>query len=192
MKIDNSSSLAPTLFLDAYHELFYEKADPRIRDLPLMGNPLPIVLIYTCYAIFFKFFMPRIMRDRKPVDVRNYVYLLHVVLFFNSAFFAVWGLLRWPFSQWRCFALGTGNTGIDMEVSFVGLNKKRSKIIFKFCLPPACRRLLPLSPLKVFFHLRKCVGGLEEEHAADRSLPPHPPHDSPDRNMECHQLLPGR
>ncbi|KAG5667628.1 hypothetical protein PVAND_015602 [Polypedilum vanderplanki] len=131
MAVNRTENSSLSIF-SFYHELFYEKADPRIRDFPLMGNPAAIVIIYGCYAIFFKFFMPRIMQDRKPVDVRKFVFLLHIVLFCNCAFFTIWGLIRYPFSKWRCFALGHNNYGFDLELVYCVYMFMLSKFFFTF------------------------------------------------------------
>lgn len=120
MKLDfHNSTLTPasTSFFSTYHEIFYDRADPRIRDKLFMGNPAAIVLIYACYAIFFKYFMPRIMKNRKPVDVRNYVYALHVVLFFNSFYFFQLTIRYWIHMDWRCQSMFTGDAVIDLVVS---------------------------------------------------------------------------
>ena len=107
-------------FLSSYNEIFYEKADPRIRDRFLMGNPLPIVSIYLFYIIFIKYILPRYMRDRKPIDIEKPGIILTTVLFFNSLYFFVITFEPWMFIyNWRCEPMDWSYSELALRVRFV-------------------------------------------------------------------------
>lgn len=158
----NSTSLKHhSSFFSIYHDIFYERADPRIRDFPLMGDPLPMVLIYGSYAIFFKFFMPRIMQDRKPVDVRKYVFMLHIVLFITSAIQLLNSLRVVPFMSWRCEPLGTNDYGTDLDVSLI---LKKIEFLLRNLSITGCLWCLHFYAFKIYLHDRKCSRWFKEKH----------------------------
>ncbi|XP_070501570.1 very long chain fatty acid elongase 1-like [Chironomus tepperi] len=114
MRLDTGT--VPSNSTSFYHELFYERADPRIRDKFLMGNPLPIVSIYAFYIIFIKYLLPRYMRDRKPIDIEKLGIALTIVLFFNSLYFTVIGSEPWLFIyNWRCEPVDMGYSELALK-----------------------------------------------------------------------------
>ncbi len=52
-------------------EVVWSLRDPRVDDWPLMSSPLPTVAICAAYFYVVKFLGPRLMKDRKPFDLRN-------------------------------------------------------------------------------------------------------------------------
>jgi len=117
MRLDSESLSSNSTTLSFYHEIFYERADPRIRDKFLMGNPIPIVLIYTFYIIFIKYLLPRYMRDRKPIDIEKPGIILTIVLFFNSLYFFVISSEPWLFIyNWRCEPIDWSYSDLALRV----------------------------------------------------------------------------
>lgn len=117
MKLDTSNHTSLT-FLTWYHELFYEKADPRIRDKWLMGDPLQIFSIYIFYVIFIKYILPWIMRDRKPVNIDKAAITLNTVLFLTCVFFVVESIPYWFFNfSWRCQPIDWSENESAVKVS---------------------------------------------------------------------------
>lgn len=96
-------------FYSWYHEVFYEKADPLIRDKPLMGSPLPILLIYIFYVLLFVFILPKFMENRKSIDCKKFSDVLDAIVLVISLYFlavASYGWL-WIFN-WHCQPIHTG------------------------------------------------------------------------------------
>lgn len=104
-----------------YYDFFYEKADPRIRDKWLMGDPLQIVAIYTFYVIFIIYILPWYMRDRKPMNVDRAFTVLNIALFSTCVYFVTEGIPYWFFKfSWRC-------EPIDRTESYLGLKVREFK-----------------------------------------------------------------
>ena len=117
MRLDSENWSSNSTSSLTFHEIFYEKADPRIRDRFLMGNPLPIVSIYAFYIIFIKYLLPRYMRDRKPIDIEVPGIILTTVLFFNSLYFFVITSEPWLFIySWRCEPMDYSYTDLALRV----------------------------------------------------------------------------
>jgi len=65
--------------------------DPRTKDWFLMSNPLPTALICATYVFTVKIAGPRIMANRKPMELRNVLiaYNLFQVIFSSWLFYEV-------------------------------------------------------------------------------------------------------
>ncbi|XP_071452990.1 very long chain fatty acid elongase 7-like [Hetaerina americana] len=66
-----NETLASSGLMDLYLEIMYNKSDPRVQDWPMMSSPLPTLLLCMTYVYFVKWLGPRIMRNRKPFDLRR-------------------------------------------------------------------------------------------------------------------------
>lgn len=100
-----------------YHEIFYEKADPRIRDRWLMGDPIQLICIYTFYVIFIKYILPWIMRDRKPVNIDKAAIVLNSALLLSCIYFVCEAFPHWVFEfSWRCQPIDWSESEIAMKV----------------------------------------------------------------------------
>lgn len=42
-----------------------------VNDWPLMGSPMPTITLTVAYLYFVKSLGPRLMKDRRPMDLRN-------------------------------------------------------------------------------------------------------------------------
>ncbi|KAL7013694.1 hypothetical protein ACKWTF_015532 [Chironomus riparius] len=116
MRLDSENLSSNSTCSLSFHEIFYERADPRIRDRLLMGNPLPIVSIYAFYIIFIKYLLPRFMRDRKPIDIEIPGIVLTTVLFFNSLYFFILASEPWLFVyNWRCEPMDYSYTDLALR-----------------------------------------------------------------------------
>lgn len=86
-----------------YYELFYEYADPRIRDYPLMGYPHWVVISFGFYLILATFILPRYMKHRKPIDLSQYTIYLDGILLSTAFFYFMLGCYGWFFLyDWFC------------------------------------------------------------------------------------------
>jgi hypothetical protein len=72
-----------------YFVLFF--IDPRTKDWFLMSSPLPTLCICAAYVFTVKVAGPRLMANRKPMELRNVliVYNLFQVLFSSWLFYEV-------------------------------------------------------------------------------------------------------
>lgn len=112
-----------------YHETFYEKADPRIRDRWLMGDPLQMILIYGFYVLLIMYILPRFMRDRKPFDVDKPLIVLNTLVFTVSTYFVIKGFVPWFFIfNWRCEPIDYTDSDLAMRVSLVLIKKIKCKV----------------------------------------------------------------
>jgi elongation of very long chain fatty acids protein 7 len=53
--------------------------DPRVDGWFLMSSPFPTLLICSCYIYFVKSLGPRLMRDRKPFELRSAIIIYNVI-----------------------------------------------------------------------------------------------------------------
>ncbi|GLG95116.1 Elongation of very long chain fatty acids protein AAEL008004 [Gryllus bimaculatus] len=86
-----------------YYEDFMENSgDPRMKNLPLMDNPLPTLFICLVYMHFCKAIGPRLMRHRKPLELRYFSVLYY---------FAQMALNGWIFNEYlQTVLLGINNS----------------------------------------------------------------------------------
>ncbi|GLH15860.1 Elongation of very long chain fatty acids protein AAEL008004 [Gryllus bimaculatus] len=75
--------------LDDFHDLMDRNGDPRTKDWPLMSSPFPTAAICLSYVYLVKVLGPRIMENRKPLELKN-------VLVFYNLFQSRRRVLRWP------------------------------------------------------------------------------------------------
>ncbi|KAL4149781.1 hypothetical protein QTP88_003646 [Uroleucon formosanum] len=75
--------------LNAVQGFFDNYGDPRTKDWFLMHNPLPTALICATYVLTVKVVGPRIMANRKPMELRNILiaYNLFQVIFSSWLFY---------------------------------------------------------------------------------------------------------
>lgn len=88
-----------------YTSIFYDSADPRIRDFIFMGDPSLIVSVYVIYALLCRCVIPRVMKNREPFRLAWASWLLKNVIFNIAIFFAVNLAKIWFNSNWKCEAI---------------------------------------------------------------------------------------
>jgi len=104
-----------------YHEIFYTKADPRIRDKFFMGNPALIITIYTLYVIFVKVFLPKFMKNRPPYKLKTFENFMLLILFGPSFYVFIISSKVWFFHyNWKCEAIDRSESQLAMLVSYLG------------------------------------------------------------------------
>ncbi|XP_046390288.1 elongation of very long chain fatty acids protein AAEL008004-like isoform X2 [Ischnura elegans] len=57
--------------VDGYNDIWEKNGDPRVRDWFLMSSPLPTLIICFTYVYLVKVLGPRIMGNRKPLELRR-------------------------------------------------------------------------------------------------------------------------
>lgn len=93
------------------YNLFYDNADPRIRDFFLMGRPHWIVLIYLGYVLIITRILPDFMRNRKPYDFQKVSLYIDAVLLLIACYFLVITTYSWfVLYNWRCQVIDPTNS----------------------------------------------------------------------------------
>lgn len=112
----NSSS---TTIISYYDFLFNQLADSRTNDWWLIGNPIYPASILVCYIVFVLYVGPRIMKNRKPMELRyilivyNFAQVLVSMWLFHEALDACW-LTKY---SWKCEPVDFSNTPEAMRVA---------------------------------------------------------------------------
>lgn len=106
--------------LSQLYNLFYENADPRMRDRFLMGKPHWIILIYIFYVVIITRILPNFMKNRKPYDFHKLSLYIDALLLFIACYFLVITTYSWLFLfNWRCEVIDRSNSWTSrMAVEF--------------------------------------------------------------------------
>lgn len=78
--------------VDWYRNLMDNRSDPRVKDWPMMSDPLSTLAICLFYGYFAKVMGPKLMENRKPFDLRR------VMIFYN--------LFQVTISTWLFYEVG--------------------------------------------------------------------------------------
>jgi GNS1/SUR4 family len=103
-----------------WHYYTYEIADPRTRDRPLMGTPIPILVLCSFYVIFNNYILKGIMRNRSPIGIRfasiaYNSYLLSAYLYFSYKLSYFWFFKY----NWRCEPVDQSYSQESLEVNAI-------------------------------------------------------------------------
>ena len=98
-------------FLNELHKLFYEHADPHIRDRLFMGSPFLLCFCYLCYVVIIVYVIPLIMENRKPFSFTKLWNFADVLIFFMAGYIAVASCYVWFFRfNWICQPIDRSNS----------------------------------------------------------------------------------
>ncbi|XP_069361632.1 very long chain fatty acid elongase 7-like [Maniola hyperantus] len=75
----------------AYNTVFYERADPRVKDWSLMTSPWQLVSIIVSYLTVIKL-LPFLMHDRRPYDLRTVIKWYNVLQIVSNVV-VTWGIM---------------------------------------------------------------------------------------------------
>lgn len=116
---------------EKWHNIFYENADPRTRDFPLMGSPTIIIALEIFYVILIKIILEMFMRDRKPYNIRYVSLVLNSYLFATACYFFYRSCRYGWFTRrnWFCEPLDRSNSEDAIEVIKKSLIYDESRII---------------------------------------------------------------
>lgn len=73
-------------FLCIIYAVFFFSQDPRLKDYPLMQNPIPMTTILLCYLFFVLYLGPRIMANRKPFQLKEAMIVYNFMLVVLSVY----------------------------------------------------------------------------------------------------------
>lgn len=90
-----------------FYVIFSLVSDPRTAKWPLMSSPFPTLVICLSYIYFVKVLGPRLMENRKPMELRK------VLIYYNllQVSFSIWlflevsfsNVFHWPVSSGRAW-----------------------------------------------------------------------------------------
>lgn len=69
--------MKPFLFLKLVILSF--NVDPRVEQYPLLGSPIPIIVVMGSYVYFVKNLGPRLMQNRKPFELNNVMMIYNLI-----------------------------------------------------------------------------------------------------------------
>jgi GNS1/SUR4 family len=96
--------------------VFYDLADPRIRDRPFMGSPWPLIVYTICYVALVGF-LRHWMEPRNPYRFRKLSIVLYSFYCFSNAFIFI---KIWPYWITKytlgCEVLDTSNSADALQV----------------------------------------------------------------------------
>lgn len=90
--------------IDSYNDLMINKRDKRTDGWFLMSSPFYTLAICACYVYFVKSLGPRLMRDRKPMDLKKTIIAYNFVQVVVSIYLIYKGMIHawlWKYSL-RC------------------------------------------------------------------------------------------
>lgn len=94
-----------TSIVEYWDYVFVDLGDPRTNDWPLLGSPIPGLLILASYLFFVLYAGPRYMTNRKPYNLNNILVVYNAIQVYVSVWI-VWEALdaAWlkKYSCFRC------------------------------------------------------------------------------------------
>nr|CAD7195081.1 unnamed protein product [Timema douglasi] len=123
------SSITETL-IDWYDFVFFKLADPRVKDWPLIGSPVYLLVIVALYLFFVLVAGPKFMENRRPYNLKKIIAVYNILQVLANAYL-FYGTLT---SGWTD-KIGLGCYPIkyeddpDLKIFFV-LRKKSNQVTF--------------------------------------------------------------
>ncbi|XP_046390264.1 elongation of very long chain fatty acids protein AAEL008004-like isoform X1 [Ischnura elegans] len=105
--------------VDGYNDIWEKNGDPRVRDWFLMSSPLPTLIICFTYVYLVKVLGPRIMGNRKPLELRRVLigYNFFQVVFSTWLFYEI-GMSGWLTGHYnfRCQPVDYSNHPVTLRM----------------------------------------------------------------------------
>uniref|UniRef100_A0A146LSJ0 Elongation of very long chain fatty acids protein n=1 Tax=Lygus hesperus TaxID=30085 RepID=A0A146LSJ0_LYGHE len=98
---------------DAYTQLLEGVIDPRTKDLPLMGGPIPVILLLICFNYFITTLGPALMKDRPPFELKKPMIVYNALQVVVNAWMVHMGMTR----IWLTGQYGMGCFPVDRSES---------------------------------------------------------------------------
>jgi hypothetical protein len=121
------------MIFDIFSPSFF--ADPRVADWPMMSSPVPTLALCLFYAYFSRSLAPRLMENRKPMDLRN------ILIFYN--------LFQTIFSTWIFYEVRLNC--YFLRVTMGAIADRTENVHLAIC--PICT----LQTFLMYIHFMKCV-----------------------------------
>jgi GNS1/SUR4 family len=99
-----------------YYKTFYENADPRIRDYPLMGLPHKFITIAILLSIFSCYTVPQIFKKYKNLNIIHYQILIFMVQVASTSYIIFHLSNLWLFRyNWVCQPLDAASSPENLK-----------------------------------------------------------------------------
>jgi len=137
-------------------EDLWERRDKRMDDYPLMSNPLHTAMICCVYFYLIIFAGPRYMKDRKPMNIKNFMIVYNALMVILSSYMAIQALRGGWWNDYSFFCQPVDfsesyKARIMTHVSYVFFISKFIEMTDSFCFV-ARKKFSHLSFLHVFHH----------------------------------------
>nr|QXU64613.1 fatty acid elongase 2 [Blattella germanica] len=105
--------------IHGYRDIMDNKSDPRVNHWSMMSSPFPTLAICLSYAYFSKVLGPRMMENRKPLNLRNIL----IVYNFVQTIFSSWIFYEYLASGWaghysfRCQPVDYSNSPMALRMA---------------------------------------------------------------------------
>ncbi|BES94904.1 elongation of very long chain fatty acids protein [Nesidiocoris tenuis] len=89
----------------SYSQLLEENVDPRVKHLPLVSSPLPMVAIVLVYHAFINVWGPAYMKDRQPFQLRQPMIIYNAIQVLSNALILCMAVKKIWFHEsfdWTC------------------------------------------------------------------------------------------
>ncbi|BES94283.1 elongation of very long chain fatty acids protein [Nesidiocoris tenuis] len=169
----------------SYYEFWDKHSDPRSKHLPLMGDPLPIVMVIGVYMYFISILGPRLMKNRAPMQLNRFMHCYNAVQVVANAmivykvFHLVW--IPWKYNFW-CDGIETTDENFGKEVAYACYYYFVLKILdFVDTMIMVLRKKdSQVSFLHKYHHVMICVGAW-----VGAAIMPGGPHEALFATMNC-------
>lgn len=64
--------------------------DPTLLDMPLVGTPMPMVVILGVYLLAVKVIGPAVMENRKPINPKSWIVYYNIYQIIANAILCYW------------------------------------------------------------------------------------------------------
>ncbi|XP_022214320.2 elongation of very long chain fatty acids protein [Drosophila obscura] len=101
-----------------YRDLMDNKSDPRVNDFFLLSSPLPTLGMCIFYAYFSTSLGPRLMANRKPMELRSVLVIYNAIQTIFSAWICYEYLMSgwWGHYSFKCQPVDYGNSPLALRM----------------------------------------------------------------------------
>lgn len=112
-----------------YQKLFYDFADPRVRNFVFFGDPVPILSCYIFYIILCRLIIPMAMKDQKSLKLKKFSLILNFLIFGISIYFLIKVGKFWLNYNLRCQPVDYSDEAIEVKLNFFKKSRKPFHLI---------------------------------------------------------------
>ena len=108
------------------YDAMWEKRDKRMDHLPLMGSPIPTMIICATYVYIVKVAGPNYMANRKPMEIKSFLIFYNMTQVILSTYIFVevirnnlgliWSLMSFSYLFSLYGVVGAGNTVFSVNL----------------------------------------------------------------------------
>lgn len=110
--------------IDFFYEIFYLRADVRTRDKFLMGSPVGILVIVTCYVVITKYLLNSLKSSKErclnPISL-FFCFNTFVIVMSSYFFYEIAKYMIYSNYNIRCMPLDEGTNNETMQVLILNM-----------------------------------------------------------------------